>query len=305
MVAKNHAVVGNLNMKNVIISAPFGNYLHFANATRTLGTFTLHPRGGLLWRIWRVAWTVRYYPSLGAWRNRLGLPNPGIDSLWGHGRAPDPRPDVSDALISVKGMDNHSWCILARKVHGLQPLGLEMNASCPNCPGEDVTDYARAFAQVRQICNQDGGVNAGIRMGHEPPETQPMQPMPMRPIEVIVKLPPVYYDDLVRRALDAGITVFHCCNTLPVPGGGMSGKPLQPLALRCIEDVRRMADRAGIGVRVIGGGGVTGVEDAARFYAAGATNIAIGSALFLPWRWGCVGAIAGMAQGAHGSPPKR
>ena len=64
----------------LVISAPFGNYLEGAMCSiRTLGTFTFNRRGGWLWRIFRVLWTVRYYHRLGAWVNRLGLPNPGIE----------------------------------------------------------------------------------------------------------------------------------------------------------------------------------------------------------------------------------
>jgi dihydroorotate dehydrogenase len=238
-------------MHKLVISAPFGNHLHFPFATPTLGTFTLRPRGGLLRRLWRVLATVRYYPSLGAWRNRLGLPNPGIDAF-------NPDYTLADKIVSVKGFDAAEWRLLAERVDRLAPLALEMNASCPNCPGEDRTDYALAFGRVEDVCR------------HTP---------------VIVKLPPVGYEPLVRLALDAGIDSFHCCNTLPVPGGGLSGKPLQPLSLRCVADVRTLR-------WLVGGGGVTGVEDARRFLDAGATTVAVASTLFLPWRWRAVREMA-------------
>jgi dihydroorotate dehydrogenase len=212
-------------MHKLVISAPFGNHLHFPFATPTLGTFTLRPRGGLLRRLWRVL-----------------------------------------ATVSVKGFDAAEWRLLAERVDRLAPLALEMNASCPNCPGEDRTDYALAFGRVEDVCR------------HTP---------------VIVKLPPVGYEPLVRLALDAGIDSFHCCNTLPVPGGGLSGKPLQPLSLRCVADVRTLAAQGGHTLRwLVGGGGVTGVEDARRFLDAGATTVAVASTLFLPWRWRAVRVMA-------------
>ena len=68
-------------MNRLIIGAPFGNWLRFEHTTATLGTYTVHRRAGVLKRIWRFIATVRWYPSMGAWINRLGLPNPGIQSL--------------------------------------------------------------------------------------------------------------------------------------------------------------------------------------------------------------------------------
>ena len=68
-------------VNKLIVAAPFGNYLHFANTTRILGTYTLHRRGGWPLRIWRILSTVRYRD--GTWVNCLGLTNPGITSAAG------------------------------------------------------------------------------------------------------------------------------------------------------------------------------------------------------------------------------
>ena len=63
------------------ISAPFGNFLQpstFAQgATCVTGTFTLKPRPG---RFKQILKTLRYVPTEAgwAWRNQLGLRNPGI-----------------------------------------------------------------------------------------------------------------------------------------------------------------------------------------------------------------------------------
>lgn len=252
-------------MEKVVIGAPFGNYLHFPHTTPTLGTFTLPPRGGLLWRLWRVLSTVRYYPRLGAWVNRLGLPNPGIDAYLAKMRLPVGK------IVSVMGHSNDDWWHLIDRVRPLEPLAIECNVSCPNCPGEDRTDYARTFEVIKRI--------AGF-------------------VPVIVKLPPIGYESLVQHALAAGIDSFHCCNTLPTPGGGMSGKPLQPLSLRCLADVRQAAERGGHTLRwLIGGGGVTGMDDARRFFDAGATSVSVASVLFFPWRWASVCRIAAALAG--------
>ena len=63
------------------ISAPFGNFLQYSSfaqgATCVTGTFTLKPRVG---RFKQILKTLRYVPTEAgwAWRNQLGLRNPGI-----------------------------------------------------------------------------------------------------------------------------------------------------------------------------------------------------------------------------------
>jgi dihydroorotate dehydrogenase len=253
-------------MYRLIVSAPFGNRLSFPYATSTLGTFTRHKRAGPLKRLWRVFRTVRYYPGLKAWKNRLGLPNPGLAALCervAHARhtAGDPF-TVKDKIVSVAGHCLDDWDHVLRVASGLVPDAIELNCSCPNCPGEDMTeDYGRVF---------------GLAVAHTAGTTT----------RVIVKLPPVGHMSLATRAVAAGVRSFHCCNTLPTPAGGLSGKPLQALSLRAVEDVRHLLHARGLhpGV-VIGGGGVTAMADATRFLAAGATHVSVASVLFFPWAW--------------------
>ena len=57
------------------ISAPFGNYIKHKNAISVTGTWTLNPRGN---RLWSILTTLRYDFESRGWRNKLGLPNPGV-----------------------------------------------------------------------------------------------------------------------------------------------------------------------------------------------------------------------------------
>ena len=236
-------------MKNkLIIGAPFGNYLGHKDCISTRGTFTAARRGGRLYRLWRVIRTVRYYHRIGAWVNRLGLPNPGIGSI-GY--------PVHNSILSVSARCNPDWHYVLRQSVAHHPLAVELNVSCPNCGDEDYTDYGEMFDYARSI-EENGGPR------------------------IIVKLPPVNYDERLASALFAGLTGFHCCNTLPTPGGGLSGKPLQPLSLDLCCVVRYSLPDDGI---LIGGGGVTSVDDVRRFRNVGCTNVSIASALFFPWVW--------------------
>lgn len=231
-------------MRRLIISAPFGNYLRRPYATSTLGTFTRRPRGGVLWRAWRVLTTVRPWFRTGAWVNRLGLPNPGIAAL---------PADCSDHIVSVHGFDKDDWDWLALHLeHAARPpLAVELNLSCPNVNHAPQADEVRAA--VERL------LGAGLT--------------------VIAKLPPVRWPDLATPLFDRGVRHFHCCNTIPTPAGGLSGKPLKPFSLWAVSQLRK---RFGKAATLIGGGGVTTPADVKEYLDAGADHVAVGSALFNP-----------------------
>lgn len=236
----------SVGVRAVVVSAPWGNYVRPEGSTPTVGTFTLRRRRG---RAWRVLRTVRCYPRLGAWVNRIGLRNPGIG--WLESAVRSGRKDLGGSILSVHGFDEGEWAELVDRAGGLGAAALELNISCPNV-GE-VSWPTWLFERA---------VSTGT--------------------VVVVKLPPVNYVRLAEEALSAGVRWLHCCNTLPVRGGGMSGKPLQPLSLRCVEEARTIAGRLGVSASVIGGGGVTGPEDVRRYADAGADRVALGTKLMHP-----------------------
>ncbi|MCA9306551.1 MAG: hypothetical protein KDA16_08455 [Phycisphaerales bacterium] len=234
-------------LKPLIISAPFGNYVQPDGCTATLGTFTAARRPG---RVWRVIRTVRYYPRLRAWVNKIGLRNPGID--WLTQRVNAGKISVADKIVSVHGFAPEDWWALIEKSAALKPLAIELNISCPNVgelnwPGDL---FARAV--------ETGGEG----------------------LLTIVKLPPVNYELAFDDAMRAGVRTFHCCNTLPVPAGGVSGKPLMPVALQCIRDLRMRA--GGTPITIIGGGGITTPGDIDAYRDAGADLFAIGTKVMHP-----------------------
>lgn len=239
----------NVTIEPLIISAPFGNYLKFAGCTSTLGTFTLLPRGGLAYRLWRCALTLRYDRRTKSWINRLGLPNPGLDSLPGR--------DLSASIVSIHGFSGADWELLAGRVSFLSGcLAVEMNLSCPNV-ADDPDFLSGAVLAASRLAE------AGVR--------------------VIVKLPPVRWMDLaIPLFYDGGVRCFHCCNTIPTPGGGLSGKPSKQYSLWAIRDSRR---RFAQDVMLIGGGGITCEDDVREYRRAGADHVAIASALLNPFNW--------------------
>ena len=105
----------------IFISAPFGNFLQFDDAISVTGTFTLKPRSG---RFKQIVKTLRYVPTKSgwAWRNALGLRNPGIvEGLTKH---------KSHNVLSIASLENDDW----QKLYNLIPknTNVELNISCPN-----------------------------------------------------------------------------------------------------------------------------------------------------------------------------
>jgi dihydroorotate dehydrogenase len=228
----------------LVISAPFGNYIQPRGSTPTLGTFTLERRPG---RLLQIIKTVRYRRGLRAWVNKIGLRNPGMD--WLAGRVSAGRIDVSDKLVSVHGFNTGQWAALLNRIGEIKPMAVELNMSCPNV-GE-IDWPADLFSRA---------IGTGV--------------------PVIVKLPPVNYQAMVEQAVDAGVRVFHCCNTLPVAEGGMSGRPLKPVTLDCIRDLRGKSQ--GGELTIIGGGGIYEVNDIDDYAQAGADHFALGTQTMNP-----------------------
>jgi len=282
-----------MKLKRVIVSAPFGNWIEHPLATSTLGTYTVENRAGWRrwWMLWRILWTLRPIPRLGAWVNKLGLPSPGIKSLvdahgqdlksgslrWHIEMMNDPMKTprapwngLEDRIVSIHGFDEDEWNVLLGFMTELRPGWIEMNVSCPNVGELSVPKdlFTRAVATG---------------------------------VPVIVKLPPVRYWETFIAAHDAGVRIFHLTNTLPVPCGGLSGKPLKAVAL---DVVKRVKD-AKRDVTVIGGGGITGPEDVVDYAKAGADHFAVASAFLSLWRKksrsDLISTIAGAAAGVSSS----
>jgi dihydroorotate dehydrogenase len=241
-------------VNRLILSAPFGNYLNFAGCTPTLGTYTLHRRAGTIKRWWRVLSTLR--PTRVGWVNKLGLPNPGIGAL---------KQVPAGAILSVHGFDAGEWVELVVRAASLGARVVEFNLSCPNVPVG--TTAREVIPAVRKAAA--GGVT------------------------VLAKLPPLRWAGLALPLLREGVTAFHCCNTVPTPRGGLSGKVLKQFSLCVVEGVRRHLPTGGT---VIGGGGITTPGDIADYASAGATHFAVGSYLLNPLHWRHVRHLARAAQ---------
>ena len=119
----------------------------------------------------------------------------------------------------------------------------------------------------------------------------------MRPdCRLIVKLSPNVGDITLtaRAAVEGGAQILSMINTYTAMAidirkrkprlangtGGLSGPAVRPLAVYLVHRVYRQVAKAA-GVPIIGMGGIQYWQDAAEFILAGATGLAVGTALFI------------------------
>jgi dihydroorotate dehydrogenase (NAD+) catalytic subunit len=153
----------------------------------------------------------------------------------------------------------------------LDLVAVEVNVSCPN-----LEDRSRMFAHSPASTASVIEAVRAAELG----------------LPVFAKLSPNTFEvvDVARAAVDAGAHGLTLVNTLlgfdvdtearrprlGAGGGGLSGPPLKPVALRVVHDVARALPAT----PVIGTGGVATGEDAVQMLLAGATAIGVGTATF-------------------------
>ena len=209
-------------MNPIIISAPFGNWIRPKGCTLTLGTFTANYRAGVLKRLWRMAVALRPIPRAKAWINKMGLPNPGIHSIYFDWLKNNDY--FNNKIISIHGFNTIEWGGLIDYTASYHPLAIELNISCPNVEpttSREILDLAKIVEKHKDTT-------------------------------FIAKLPPIRWMEAAKPMADAGIAWFHACNTIWTPGGGISGKPLMPYSLWAVEELRRAFPDS----KIIGGGGI-------------------------------------------------
>ena len=187
-------------MTKFFISAPFGNYLKFKNATSVTGSWTVKSRPGLLPQILKTLRYVRHDGSW-VWRNKIGLRNAGIHKGLERSSSID--------VVSIAPIHKWDWVNFESIISPHQSI--EVNISCPNLDTEDDAtsfQYFDIFPKTkRHWC--------------------------------ICKIPPTATEDLVDKIVDSGYNQIHASNTLASEKGGLSGRILVPHTVRLIEYIKR------------------------------------------------------------------
>jgi len=194
--------------------------------------------------------------------NAVGLSNPS-EGFTEEVEKPD-----GPLVVSIFGGTGDEFADLARTFEPYADA-FELNVSCPHAEGYGVDIGADPDLTRRVTSAVDEAVD----------------------VPVWVKLTP-NVNDIARigvAAQDGGADAVVATNTLsamaidvesgyPILGnahGGMSGKALKPVAVRCVYDLYEAVD-----VPVIGVGGVSCAEDAAEYTLAGARAVEVGTAVW-------------------------
>ena len=201
----------------------------------------------------------------GCFVNAVGLTNPGAEAALA-GLEELEVPDDRFLLTSIFGGSVEEFVEVAKLLAPVSD-GLELNLSCPHATG-----YGMAMGQDPGLVAE---IVAAVRAAVDLP--------------VIPKLTPNTPDigAIARAAEQAGANGFCAINTVG-PGytmahgepvlsngmGGMSGKGVLPIALKCIRDVRAVSE-----LPIIGCGGFSSAADVDAAMEAGADVVGIGSAL--------------------------
>ena len=130
-------------------------------------------------------------------------------------------------------------------------MNIELNLSCPNVKKDKVCSGLETFINnQRRWC--------------------------------IIKLSPHTTTNEIDNFYKIGFRQFHCCNTIPVPEGGLSGPKIKPYASKLISYISRNYSDT----EIIAGGGVREMDDISDYKKCGANHFAISSVLFNPIQFG-------------------
>ena len=193
--------------------------------------------------------------------NAMGLPNPSQDFV------EEIRPIAKKPVIaSIFGGNPDEFATVAGWFKGIA-AGIELNLSCPHAEGYGST--LGSDPALVESCTK-----AVSRLG----------------IPVWVKLTPNVTDitSIGKAAERGGAAAIVAINTVkamrisigmrrPVLGnrfGGLSGKAIFPIAIRCVYELYEAVD-----IPIIGCGGIGSADDVVEMMMAGASAVEIGSAV--------------------------
>ncbi|MFQ6012549.1 MAG: dihydroorotate dehydrogenase [Thermoplasmata archaeon] len=208
-------------------------------------------------------WFVRR-PRENGLVNAMGLPSKGAPHVRDRLVQRSSRVPV---LLSIAGDTVSDFAAVREGLQG-HAAGWEINVSCPNTQtGRAFEEDPRAFTELLDALHS---FSPRPFLKFSPYETEGERDRTL---------------EMANLALRRGFPHFVLTNTLAVqePGvglarGGLSGRPLFPLALRAIRDFRAaFGDR----VHIIGVGGVTTGEEAFQMLAAGAQALEVLTVLVL------------------------
>ncbi len=204
--------------------------------------------------------------------NSIGLQNVGFGKFKDE-KMPFLRNFKKPVIVNFFGSGIDEYVELADKLSGVEGISaLEANISCPN-----IKEGGRSFGSNPEIVYELVS-SVKEKIGNKLP--------------LIVKLTPMVSDISIIAGVceKAGADVISLINTIPAAKidiktkkfklsrgyGGLSGPAVKPVAVKLVSDVYKS-----VRIPIIGMGGISSFEDAAEFFLAGATAVAVGTYAFV------------------------
>ena len=206
--------------------------------------------------------------------NAIGLANVGLARFVAE-KVPQLRKMPCPVVVNVAGHSFDDYIETCAAMNALDCVAaVELNVSCPN-------------------------VKDGLTFGTHPGRLQELTAQVKKVLpnkKLMVKLSPNVEDITLtaKAAIDGGADILSLVNTFTAMAidinkrrprlanvtGGLSGPAIKPIALHLVSRVYRSVAKSA-GVPIVGMGGVQYWQDAAEFVLAGASAVAIGTALFI------------------------
>ena len=201
--------------------------------------------------------------------NSVGLQNPGVDGFIAE-ELPFLRQFDTKVIANISGNTPEEYGIMCEKLADAGVDMIEVNISCPNVKAGGLAYGTRPdlAAEVTEIAKKYAGQ-----------------------VPVMVKLSPNVTDitEIARAVEGAGADALSLINTLrgmridvntrrpilKMNTGGLSGPAVLPVAVRMVWEVSQA-----VKLPILGMGGVSKGADAAQLMLAGASAVAVGTALF-------------------------
>jgi len=223
--------------------------------TKSVG---LTPRAG-----YREPVYSQYAP--GCFVNAVGLTNPGAEAA-AEALAKLRIPEDRFLLTSIFGGSVEEFVEVA-KIMAPVSNGLELNLSCPHAKG-----YGMAMGQDPELGRE---ITAAVKAVVNIPVVPKLTPNTPNIGEIALAAVAGGADAICAiNTVGPGYTAAHGQPVLSNGAGGMSGKGVLPIALKCVREIAAVTD-----CPIIGCGGVSSAADVREFMTAGASIVGVGSAL--------------------------
>jgi dihydroorotate dehydrogenase (NAD+) catalytic subunit len=218
---------------------------------------------------------TRVWETAAGMLNTIGLQNVGVEAIV-RDKAPIWATWDVPVLVNISGTSLEDYRYIAARLDGVEGVaGIELNISCPNVKEGGVafgTDPGLAFEVTR-----------AVRSVTTLPMVVKLSPnvTDIRSIAAAVEEAGADAVSLINTVYGMAVDVHRRSPTLHNVSGGLSGPAIKPFALHLVYQVAEE-----VRVPVIGIGGIMTARDALEFILAGATAVALGTALMVnPCAW--------------------